>query len=79
MRCEACPFNDGLTEAATIAQNYGCLPTGRDNIEHFDRHQKSIGCHDNDRHCRGLLEARPEARKFPIITYPEWYQTPQKT
>lgn len=30
--CPGCPFNEGLTDEASQAQNYGCLPTAYDII-----------------------------------------------
>jgi hypothetical protein len=72
--CEACPFNDGITEAACIAQNLGCLPTGMDNLNCFDQNGYSISCHeDNSRHCRGLLQERPEAARRNVLAYSKWY------
>ncbi len=73
--CIACPFNDGFTDAATQAQNYGCLPTAREMLEHFDRNGVSISCHNKaDRKCRGLLSERPVAIDAPVRDYADWCQ-----
>ena len=73
--CIACPFNDGLTDAATQVQNYGCLPTAREMLEHFDQKGISISCHNKaDRKCRGLLLERPESINAPVRDYADWYQ-----
>jgi hypothetical protein len=72
--CEACPFNDGLTDAASQVQNYGCLPTPGDNIRTFDKTGQSIGCHNGTGHCLGLLQHRPQAVLCPVLTYEQWYQ-----
>jgi hypothetical protein len=72
--CEACPFNLD-SELAYQVQNYGCLPTGKDNMDCFDRNGYSISCHENNKkHCNGLLEFRTEAAKKPVLGYSDWYQ-----
>lgn len=71
--CIACPFNDGLTDAATQAQNYGCLPTAREMLEHFDQKGTSISCHEKaNRKCRGLLNERPEAKAAAVRDHVDW-------
>jgi hypothetical protein len=72
--CNGCPFNDGTTDEATRAQNYGCLPTAHEMVKHFDEHTRSIGCHGaSGRLCRGLLGVRPEAIDKPVKDYEDWY------
>ncbi len=73
--CIACPFNDGLTDEASQAQNYGCLPSAFDMIQHFDQKGVSISCHNNaHRRCNGLLQERPDAAHKPVRDYSDWYQ-----
>lgn len=73
--CNGCPFNDGVTLEATQAQNYGCLPTAQEMMEHFDNKKISISCHGKlGAICRGLLRERPEAEVHPIRDYCDWYQ-----
>jgi len=75
--CNGCPFNDGLTDEASQLQNYGCLPTAKEMLDHFDQRGSSISCHGNpDRLCRGLSSMRPEAINHPIRDYSDWYQNP---
>lgn len=71
--CIACPFLDGSTHEATQAQNYGCLPTAQEMLQHFDQKGISISCHNRaDRKCRGLLAERPEARNKPVRDHVDW-------
>jgi hypothetical protein len=78
MPCETCPFNDGLNEAATVAQNYGCLPTRHDIIDIKKTTGKNWACHgDETRICGGLAQAAKEAgldiSVGPLIKYSNWY------
>lgn len=75
MKCNACPFNDGITEDATIGQNLGCLPSAGQMIEFFDKNGISISCHENDKKvCRGLCEVRQSAKKKKVKSYSDWYR-----
>ena len=77
--CNGCPFNDGITHEATQAQNYGCLPSSFDMVQHFDENGISISCHMRaDRLCRGLAKVRPEATTKPIRDYSDWYHSDSK-
>lgn len=71
--CDTCPFNDGLTEEATIAQNYGCLPDGGMILDGYDKRGKVWMCHSNEgRICNGLRNNRPNPEGTPV-KYSEWY------
>jgi len=81
--CESCPANDGLTERATEAQNYGCLP----NLGRIIRLKKHSGltwaCHDDaSKVCAGLCHAAKEHHldlsKGGLIKYSTWYQQGEK-
>lgn len=73
-RCLGCPFNDGLTEEASIAQNYGCLPTANEMIERFDKSGLALSCHEESKiACRGLSEVR-DTQDSEVLGYPEWYR-----
>lgn len=75
MPCNACPFNDGWNEEATIAQNYGCLPTALDMIDLFQKTGLAMSCHNNDRRaCSGLCNHIPESRRATVYPYSQWYQ-----
>lgn len=53
--CKACPFKDGLTDEATMAQNYGCLPDKFYVVEQFVKHNDVWACHDKpDCVCTGV-------------------------
>ena len=74
MPCIACPFNDGITEEATIGQNYGCLPTSQDMIERFDLVGEALSCHENDcLACRGLSAVR-KTGGVTVAPYSGWYE-----
>lgn len=71
--CETCPFNDGLNEAATIAQNYGCLPTAAEIVAGHDANGSAWMCHSNEQqHCAGLAQLRSVGTK--PVRYSEWYR-----
>ena len=73
--CLACPFNDGLTEEACQAQNYGCLPTKQEMVNTFDKTGKSLSCHeDGSKPCRGLMTVR-EIDINRILEYSDWYRS----
>ena len=73
--CIACPFRDGETIEATQGQNWGCLPSAGEMIEGVEKRGLSLSCHDdNERVCRGLVEAVPEAAFKPIKSHEEWYR-----
>jgi len=72
-KCEGCPFNDGLTEQATMAQNLGCLPSNLDMIKHFDDKHESMSCHERqNKPCAGLSEVR-KTKNNKILKYEDWY------
>jgi hypothetical protein len=53
--CPACPFNEGMNEPGTIAQTYGCLPSGGDILQMKRDTGNNWACHDNDsKVCTGL-------------------------
>jgi hypothetical protein len=57
--CLTCPFNDGNTEAASIVQNYGCLPTKFEILRMKDNENKEWRCHDDlSLICGGLAAER---------------------
>ncbi len=71
--CIACPFNDGLNKEATIAQNWGCLPTASDMIKTLDEEGIALSCHDNNRKaCRGLASVR-DVSDAKVKPYTDWY------
>lgn len=72
--CKACPFMVNESEEAAIAENYGCLPSGYENLQTYDKKGYSISCHNTDKICHGLLRERPDAINKPIQTYTDWYQ-----
>lgn len=75
--CNGCPFLDGITDEASQNQNYGCLPTSFDMLQHFDERGVSISCHrKGDLLCGGLLERRPDAINKPIRDQQDWSNTP---
>ena len=75
MKCETCPFNDGLNEEATKIQNLGCLPTPHDMVRHYDTTGVAMSCHFDQGHaCRGLAEVRPDASQASVWKYEEWYR-----
>lgn len=56
--CTTCPFNDGITDEASQAQNYGCLPTRFDMMKHFDQKGVSISCHNSaHKRCIGYYKS----------------------
>ncbi len=72
--CSACPFNDGLTEEATIGQNYGCLPTKQDMIELMQQQGTALSCHNTlTVACVGLTEA-VDTSKAKVLSYSDWYK-----
>lgn len=77
--CAACPFNDGLTEEACVAQNYGCLPTAQDIVELKRRSGQNWACHDDEtRVCAGLCHAAREhgldLSQGGLVRYSSWYR-----
>lgn len=74
MACETCPFNDGLNEAATQAQNWGCLPDKFAMVDKFDTEGIAFSCHSTPhKACRGLTRVRPTAKQAPVLDYEDWY------
>lgn len=74
MKCVACPFNDGLTEEATVGQNLGCLPTAGQMIDLFDQSGVALSCHKKPKTpCRGLCENRTVPKKVKVKSYEDWY------
>ncbi len=59
--CKGCPFNDGLTEEASYAQNMGCLASKFDIINIKKETGHNWACHDNnERVCQGLVKANKD-------------------
>jgi len=55
--CKGCPFNDGITEEATDAQNLGCLPSAYDILKILSDSGKHWACHGHsDLTCGGLIQ-----------------------
>lgn len=76
-KCLTCPFNDGYNEEATIAQNYGCLPTKFDILDAKDKRNEDWLCHsDETKICGGLAAERRVGNGKPIL-YSEWYHQPK--
>ena len=72
--CNGCPFRDGETEEATVAQNLGCLPIKSDMIELFDKEGVALSCHSaQHRACSGLSHVRKTHSK-PVLGYDKWYR-----
>lgn len=80
--CTSCPFNDGLTEAASNAQNLGCLPTPFDIIQMKRESGQNWACHDDEtKVCAGLCHQAKEASldlsEGGLIRYSSWYHAGQ--
>lgn len=74
-KCLCCPFNDGLNEEATQAQNYGCLPTSDDMIRMFDETGVALSCHENNTvGCNGLRQYTGVSKFSTVKSYEEWYR-----
>ena len=72
-KCSTCPFNEGLNEPATEAQNYGCLPTAFDIINAKDKYNENWLCHSNEKLiCAGLAQER-DVTSGKNIRYSKWY------
>ena len=74
--CLTCPFNDGLNAEATVAQNYGCLPTKWDILEAKDKCDEDWMCHDDETLICGGLAAERQLGSGKQVRYSEWYHTP---
>ncbi len=73
-RCEACPFNDGLNEEATMAQNLACLPSAQEMIETLDNEGVAMSCHERQMvACSGLSGCR-DTRNKEVWPYSKWYR-----
>lgn len=71
--CVACPFRDGENEEATMAQNYGCLPTHSQMLDEFDLTGIALSCHNDDaKACRGLAKFR-DVTNTKVKAYSDWY------
>lgn len=76
--CPGCPFNEGLTDEASRAQNYGCLPTAYDIIRLKRDTGHNWACHDNENAtCAGLCHSAKEQSldlsKGNLVRYSSWY------
>lgn len=76
--CTSCPFNDGLTDEASQAQNYGCLPTAGDILAMKRETGQNWACHsDESRVCSGLCHSAKDAgvslRSGGLVRYSSWY------
>jgi hypothetical protein len=68
--CKGCPFNDGLTDEASIIQNYGCLPDKFDIVENHEKLNQVWACHAKPHKvCRGLIN-HCNAEKLPVPDHP---------
>lgn len=81
--CVSCPFNDGLTFAASEAQNYGCLPTAGEIVAMKRETGQNWACHDDEsRVCSGLCHvAKDESLDLAqggLIKYSTWYHQGQE-
>lgn len=73
MPCISCPFNDGITQEATEAQNWACLPSASEMISTFDQSGIALSCHhDLLNACRGLAGCR-ETSGAAVLSYHAWY------
>jgi hypothetical protein len=53
--CSSCPFNEGMNEDGSRAQNLGCLPSGGDILQLKRETGNNWACHDEDsKVCTGL-------------------------
>lgn len=80
--CISCPFNDGLTHAASDAQNLGCLPTPFDIVQMKRESGQNWACHDDEtKVCAGLCHrAKDEGLDLSqggLIRYSSWYHAGQ--
>lgn len=76
--CGGCPFNDGITTEASLAQNYGCLPTGYDIIKMKRESGHNWACHDDEsKVCAGLCHSSKDAQldlsTGGLVRYSSWY------
>lgn len=75
--CASCPFNIG-NPACDEAFNLGCLPSGYEVREMYEKQGKVWMCHSNEsKVCEGLKEDQGEALKTngkTIQTYSSWYR-----
>jgi hypothetical protein len=73
-RCDGCPFNDGITEEATHAQNLGCLPTPLEMVDAAKNRQVAISCHMvQHKPCKGLSES-VSTEGMSVLPYSQWYR-----
>lgn len=77
--CVSCPFNDNLTEEASQAQDYGCLPSGYDIIKMKRRTGHNWACHDDENKvCAGLCHAANpkelDLSQGDLVRYSSWYR-----
>ena len=53
--CPGCPFNEGMNEEGTMAQTYGCLPSGGEILQMKRETGNNWACHDDaSKVCTGL-------------------------
>jgi GNAT superfamily N-acetyltransferase len=76
--CTSCPFNDGLTEEAAQAQNFGCLPTAHDIVVMKRQTGQNWACHDDESKacaglCHGAKDAGVDLSEGGLIRYSSWY------
>lgn len=81
--CVSCPFNDGLTDEASQAQNYGCLPTAGDIVAMKRETGQNWACHsDESRVCSGLCHSAKETGldlgSGGLVRYSSWYHAGQE-
>lgn len=76
--CPGCPFNDGWTEAASQAQNWGCLPDAHYLVELKRRTDQNWACHDDgSKVCAGLCHSAKDQElnlgSGGLVQYPTWF------
>lgn len=73
-KCNDCPFNDGVTEEACQAQNWGCLPTKEEMVRIHEHYGVSLSCHERQyMACIGLSEV-VDTDEDKVCSYSDWYQ-----
>jgi len=76
--CQGCPFNEGMTDEADMAQGYGCLPSGYDIIQMKKASGHNWACHsDENKVCAGLCHQAKDKNlnlaEGNLIRYSSWF------
>lgn len=67
--CGGCPARDGISDEATMAQNYGCLPSLGEIVVQYEVFGISWACHSKPtKVCNGLLNhLRKQGKPLPEV------------